>query len=330
VLKTAKNDLFLHIMNPLELNRSKAFFEQDYYPFGMLEPGRNFALYSDTFHYAFNGKYKDDDIEGSANIYDYGFRMYDSRLCRFISVDPLFQKYPYYSTYEFAGLRPIKSVDVEGLETPANLAGELNGSSPMVQALINPDVTNHASKAKEAASKMGSVNVTLSEGTAGVNIKVGNSVNVKAEVKGPSVTAGVSTGGNVNVTASSGEGNVQANAGNTKVTVVKVNGPQVSYDSKTNTTDASIVSVSGPNVQTTQSNNSGGTKTETTQSVNSSGEVTVGASIVAVGVEVKADLNAIGDFFVQEGESFISYLKSASTISQNPQKYQVPVGVRPH
>ena len=47
-------------------------------------------------------------------------RIYDARLGKFLSVDPLASQYAYYSPYQFAGLNPIRYVDLDGLE-PADL-----------------------------------------------------------------------------------------------------------------------------------------------------------------------------------------------------------------
>uniref|UniRef100_UPI002ED1D933 RHS repeat domain-containing protein n=1 Tax=Flavobacterium sp. C4GT6 TaxID=3103818 RepID=UPI002ED1D933 len=86
----------------------------DYYPFGMQMPNR---FYNGTdYRYGFNGKEKDDEIKGLGAQYDYGFRIYDSRIGRFLSTDPLFAGYPYYTPYQFAGNRPIWAVDLDGLE----------------------------------------------------------------------------------------------------------------------------------------------------------------------------------------------------------------------
>ncbi len=48
--------------------------------------------------------------------YDYGFRIYDARLGKFLSVDPLFKSFPWYTPYQFAGNKPINSIDLDGLE----------------------------------------------------------------------------------------------------------------------------------------------------------------------------------------------------------------------
>lgn len=43
-------------------------------------------------------------------------RIYDTRLARFLSIDPIFRKYPELSPYQFASNRPIEGVDQDGLE----------------------------------------------------------------------------------------------------------------------------------------------------------------------------------------------------------------------
>ena len=71
-----------------------------------------------AYRYGFNGKTNDNEaynVEGS--FQDYGMRMYDTRLARFISVDPLYRKYPELSTYQFASNGPIMNIDIEGLES---------------------------------------------------------------------------------------------------------------------------------------------------------------------------------------------------------------------
>lgn len=90
----------------------------DYYPFGMIEPGRSFTGYKDSaYRYAFNGKLLDNDIYGSKNSYDYGARFYDPRLGRFMSIDPLTKKFPMLTPYQFSSNTPIQAVDLDGKES---------------------------------------------------------------------------------------------------------------------------------------------------------------------------------------------------------------------
>ena len=43
-------------------------------------------------------------------------RVYDPRIGKFLSVDPLSPKYPELTPYQFASNRPIEGVDLDGLE----------------------------------------------------------------------------------------------------------------------------------------------------------------------------------------------------------------------
>lgn len=85
----------------------------DYYAFGMQMPGR-FA--SDGYRYGFNGKETDSEVSGQGNSIDYGLRMYDPRLARFKSLDPLAKSFPWNSPFSFAEGSPIENIDLDGAE----------------------------------------------------------------------------------------------------------------------------------------------------------------------------------------------------------------------
>lgn len=68
------------------------------------------------YRYGFNGKENDNEVKGEGNQQDYGFRIYDPRLGRFLSVDPLTDEYPWYTPYQFAGNDVIRHIDLDGLE----------------------------------------------------------------------------------------------------------------------------------------------------------------------------------------------------------------------
>lgn len=86
----------------------------DYYAFGSQMPGRNVNL--GNYRYGFNGKENDNEVKGEGNQQDYGMRIYDPRIARFLSVDPLSPEYPWYTSYQFAGNTPIQAIDLDGLE----------------------------------------------------------------------------------------------------------------------------------------------------------------------------------------------------------------------
>jgi RHS repeat-associated protein len=59
-------------------------------PFGMQMETRSFT--SGEYRFGFNGKEKDDEIKGAGNAVDFGARIYDGRLGRWLNVDPLLDK----------------------------------------------------------------------------------------------------------------------------------------------------------------------------------------------------------------------------------------------
>jgi hypothetical protein len=63
----------------------------------------------------------DNETQGVGNSINYKYRVDDPRLGRFLSIDPLAPKYPFYSPYAFSGNRVIDAVELEGLE-PETLA----------------------------------------------------------------------------------------------------------------------------------------------------------------------------------------------------------------
>ena len=84
-------------------------------PFGMVMPGRNWVAGSASgYGFGFNGKLKDDEIMGSANSYDFGARIYDVRLGRWSSLDPLSKTYNDLSGYSFGKNNPIIYIDPDG------------------------------------------------------------------------------------------------------------------------------------------------------------------------------------------------------------------------
>ena len=85
-----------------------------YHSGGMLMPGRIFS--SADYSFGFNGKENENELKGLGNHQDYGMRVSDPRLVRFMSVDPLTAKFPWYSPYQFAGNKHTIATDLDALE----------------------------------------------------------------------------------------------------------------------------------------------------------------------------------------------------------------------
>lgn len=90
---------------------------------GSLLPGRNYS--SSTYAFGFNGMRKDDEIHGATGTsYDFGARLYDPRVGRWWSIDPLAGKYAFASPYCFALANPILFIDYDGRDIVITHNGE--------------------------------------------------------------------------------------------------------------------------------------------------------------------------------------------------------------
>lgn len=121
-------------------NELKILEENHYYPFG-LKHSYNTDKYGfkhddnnnifvvlepvdrNKYQYKYNGKEFQDEL--SLNWYDYQARNYDPAIGRWISVDPLAEKYPGISPYAYCANNPIYYIDPDGREIviPTSLKG---------------------------------------------------------------------------------------------------------------------------------------------------------------------------------------------------------------
>ncbi len=98
----------------LELDDSGQIISyEEYHPFGTTSyrSGRTETEVS-LKRYKYCGKERDEET----GLYYYGMRYYAAWLCRFVSVDPLQFKYPYYTPYQYAGNKPVSYIDLDGGE----------------------------------------------------------------------------------------------------------------------------------------------------------------------------------------------------------------------
>ncbi|MEL5994142.1 RHS repeat domain-containing protein [Hymenobacter segetis] len=92
----------------------------NYYPFGMLQPNRygpgNSTFSATGYRFGYNGKEKDNNGELGLTNYDYGARIYNPSVGRWLSLDPLQSKYPALSPYHAFNNNPNVFVDQDGKE----------------------------------------------------------------------------------------------------------------------------------------------------------------------------------------------------------------------
>jgi RHS repeat-associated protein len=76
----------------------------DYYPFGMLMPGR--TTEASNYRFGFQGMEQDRELKGEGKSYTTEFRSYDPRVGRWVSIDPLVDRFPQESSFSAFGNNP--------------------------------------------------------------------------------------------------------------------------------------------------------------------------------------------------------------------------------
>lgn len=127
--------------------RAEELSAQDYYAFGGLMPARQVNV--SDYRYGFNGKEMDNEVKGTGNQQDYGMRIYDTRIGKFLSADPLTKSYADLTPFQFASNNPIQNIDLDGLEgissTIPGVWSPVTGKY-MVQGDVNGDMVVDASE----------------------------------------------------------------------------------------------------------------------------------------------------------------------------------------
>jgi RHS repeat-associated protein len=188
----------------------------DYYPFGLEMTGRTESA---GYRYGFNGKEKDTPgMGGGGNTYDYGFRIYNPKVAKFLSVDPLTKSYPMLTPYQFASNMPIKAVDLDGLEA-ATLQFEVRGMAGTTAISVTSSFTIGIMAVRNSHGQINlSSFITPSiGGGAGQGMSIGLSssffptVNSPEQLSGLGVNFGAFAGAGLPAISGSVEGNFAIN-----------------------------------------------------------------------------------------------------------------------
>jgi RHS repeat-associated protein len=135
--------------------------QNDYYPGGMMMPGRKFNAVS-LYRYGFNGKELDKDMDG--NNYDYGFRIYNPQIAKFLSVDPLAKNYPMLTPYQFSSNSPIANVDIDGREKVVAIISKDSKGKTTLDFITNREAVIDIWKSFSGANSIGNKKIVWEEG----------------------------------------------------------------------------------------------------------------------------------------------------------------------
>ncbi len=145
---------------------------KDYYPFGMEMSGRysltDPEVLGRDYRFGFNGKEKDDEWNGqTGSTYDFGARLYDARIGRWMACDPLAEKYPYLSPYSFVANSPLVFIDPDGKDIDISKAVDNQTGKTVVTITLSGYVSfDHLSTtttSKQRINYVYNLNESLSE-----------------------------------------------------------------------------------------------------------------------------------------------------------------------
>ena len=100
--------------NDGQVTASEIVEKDNYYPFGMKHKEYNSIINGVAHKYKFQGQERQDEL--GLNWDSFKYRNYDYAIGRFMSIDPLAEKYNYQSPYNFSENKVVSHIELEGLE----------------------------------------------------------------------------------------------------------------------------------------------------------------------------------------------------------------------
>jgi RHS repeat-associated protein len=172
--------------NIVDYFRSEIVNASDYTPFGAAMPGR--MSNASSSRYGYSGMEKVDEMHGnSGDSYDFGARMYDARLGRWLSVDPLATINAAWSTYCGMDDSPIALNDPDG----KNAGITIDGNTITVSTTIH--ITGEGATAEKAAEMQAGIMQYWGAAPGTYTDEAGKVYNVKFDIKVEVMTPGDGT-----------------------------------------------------------------------------------------------------------------------------------------
>ncbi len=149
------------------------------------------------YRFSFNGKELDNETYGEGNACDFGARIYDSRLGRWLSTDPLESKYPFVNPYNGMLNSPLQYKDIDGADIILTITGSDNKAK--TACIIKTNMANITYNLPFKESQF--PNGTFKEPFKIQGPNKTSDVSAMPDAKLFSLDAGVTAGGGVTVSA---------------------------------------------------------------------------------------------------------------------------------
>gem|GEM_PF-6391891 len=110
-------EYFLHVQNNINTGTAVTYYADDirvYYTGTVTE---TLCTDDNSYRFGYNGMAKIDEVYGDASTYDFGARIYDPRIGRWLAMDPLANQFPWQSPYVGFDNSPIGLNDPTGTES---------------------------------------------------------------------------------------------------------------------------------------------------------------------------------------------------------------------
>jgi hypothetical protein len=186
----------------MNVQNERITFQKDYYPYGMIMPGRKFN--GENYRFGFGNHENDVEMQGFGNLVNMGDRQLDTRIARTFTPDVLAKNYPDISPYSFAANSPLLFMDSDGKEVKAyskdaqelvlktlNYAfGEKHGFSFVNNTLIHNSVIPENMTSQQAII-FRYINDALIKSHTITTVKTNESISVRRDINGKLQDGGV-------------------------------------------------------------------------------------------------------------------------------------------
>jgi RHS repeat-associated protein len=190
--------------NAITQYKAQVLQAQEYYAFGAPLVGRTWtATNTEKYKFGFNGKERVDEINGAGNEYDFGARIYDGRLGRWLSLDPLANSYPSLSPYQFVANCPTFMIDPDGKKIIIFYTEKVNGVTikkeynytPGIKPSVSNDFVQTVHNAMSEVMKNDNSNTLIDLATSNNKwniVETSNTTTASADYTSPDVKADAS------------------------------------------------------------------------------------------------------------------------------------------